>query len=140
MLLTGEVVARLAANPFVMARSDWGVDTVITYATAAMGLPIYEHNVPTGKRHALYGSLADIRTMLVECLGAVKSLCRPAARPECPIPLLDARRPQTAALGCVPETARKPHCSTATSPLRRLARRRGVECLEAGPCASRSQS
>lgn len=74
MLLTGEVVARLAANPFVMARSDWGVDTVITYATAAMGLPIYEHNVPTGKRHALYGSLADIRTMLVECLGAVKSL------------------------------------------------------------------
>ena len=57
-----------------MARSDWGVDTVITYATAAMGLPIYEHNVPTGKRHALYGSLADIRTMLVECLGAVKSL------------------------------------------------------------------
>lgn len=74
MLLTGEVVARLAADRFLVARSDWGVDTVITYATAAMGLPIYEHNVPTGKRHALYGSLADIRTMLVECLGAVKSL------------------------------------------------------------------
>lgn len=74
MLITSEVVARLAAEPLVTARSDWGVDTMITYATASMGLPIYEHNVAEGKRHALYGSLADIRTMVLECLGAVMSL------------------------------------------------------------------
>jgi mannosylglycerate synthase len=47
---------------------------VITYATTMMGLPLYEHYVAEGKRHALYGSLAEIRTMAVECLDAVRSL------------------------------------------------------------------
>ncbi len=74
LLLTGEVVARLAEAPLVTARSDWGVDTMITYASAALGVPLYEHNVASGKRHALYGSLADIRTMVLECLDAVRSL------------------------------------------------------------------
>ena len=74
ILLSQQAVAALAADPLVAERSDWGVDTLITYATATMGLPLYEHNVAEGKRHALYGSLAEIRTMVVECLDAVRSL------------------------------------------------------------------
>ncbi|MFO7298650.1 MAG: hypothetical protein DIU67_000475 [Actinomycetes bacterium] len=81
LLLSGEAVARLASDPLVTARSDWGIDTVITYTTSAMGLPLYEHLVPTGKRHALYGSLDEIRTMVLECLDAVRSL-RGLPRPD----------------------------------------------------------
>ena len=33
MLLTAEAVRRLASDPLVTARSDWGIDTMITYAT-----------------------------------------------------------------------------------------------------------
>src|SRR5690606_6059801 len=73
-LITGEVARRFAADPLVNAHADWGVDSMITYATSAMRLPLYEHNVSSGKRHALYGSLADTRTMVLECLDAVRSL------------------------------------------------------------------
>jgi mannosylglycerate synthase len=73
-LLSGELVEMLAADPAVSRRSDWGVDTLVTYATAASGLPIYEHLVASGKRHRLYGSLVELRTMVVECLDAVASL------------------------------------------------------------------
>jgi mannosylglycerate synthase len=74
ILLSGQVVERLAADRSVTSRSDWGIDTMITYATATSGLPIYEHLVAGGKRHRLYGSLAELRTMVVECLEAVASL------------------------------------------------------------------
>ncbi len=74
LLLTGPVVEALAADPFVIARSDWGIDTLITHATAVMGGANYEHNVADGKRHALYGSLTDIEDMILECLDAVASL------------------------------------------------------------------
>jgi mannosylglycerate synthase len=74
ILLVGDAVQRLANDPFVRERSDWGIDTVITYATSTMGLGIYEHNAPDGKRHALYESLTDIRDMVLECLDAVISL------------------------------------------------------------------
>jgi len=74
ILLDAEAIAALAADPFVISRSDWGIDTVITHATATLGLGIYEHNAPDGKRHALYGSLTDIRDMILECLDAVASL------------------------------------------------------------------
>ncbi len=74
LLISGGVAKALAADGFVRSRSDWGIDTVITYATAVMGAPMYEHNVSTGKRHALYGSLDEIRDMLLECLDAVRSL------------------------------------------------------------------
>ncbi len=74
LLLTAEVVEALAADEFVVARSDWGVDTVLTHATSVSGAGIYEHNARDGKRHALYGSLTDIREMLLECLDAVASL------------------------------------------------------------------
>lgn len=74
LLISGRVAERLAADPNVLERSDWGIDTVITHSTSTMGLPIYEHNVAQGKRHALYGSLDEIRLMVVECLDAARSL------------------------------------------------------------------
>jgi mannosylglycerate synthase len=82
VLLDGDVVAAIAGDPFVAARSDWGVDTILTYATAVLGVGIYEHHVADGKRHALYGSLTDIEEMLLECLDAVGSLAgRPGPDP-----------------------------------------------------------
>jgi mannosylglycerate synthase len=82
VLLDGDVVAAVAGDPFVAARSDWGVDTILTYATAVLGVGIYEHHVADGKRHALYGSLTDIEEMLLECLDAVSSLAgRPGPDP-----------------------------------------------------------
>jgi mannosylglycerate synthase len=78
VLLVREAVESLAGSEFVRDRSDWGIDTVITYATSLMGLGLYEHHVGDGKRHALYGSLDELRDMLVECLDAAGSL---AGRP-----------------------------------------------------------
>ena len=74
LLMTGEVVETLARDPFVLARSDWGIDTVLTHATSTLGVGVYEHNAPDGKRHALYGALTDIKEMVLECLDAVASL------------------------------------------------------------------
>jgi len=74
MLLSRTAVEGLASDSSVRARSDWGVDTMITHATATLGVPIYEHNVVEGKRHALYGTLSEIRTMALECLDAAISL------------------------------------------------------------------
>lgn len=95
ILISGEVAEALAGDPFVVSRSDWGIDTVITHATSVLDAGLYEHNVADGKRHALYGSLTDIRVMLLECLDAVASLAgrrRPepdamfAADPPAPVP------------------------------------------------------
>jgi hypothetical protein len=82
ILLGREAVEGLAADQFVVARSDWGIDTVITHATSVMGGGVYEHHAPDGKRHALYGSLVEIRDMVLECLDAVASLRhRPSPSP-----------------------------------------------------------
>lgn len=95
MLLTGEAIAALASDSSVQARSDWGVDTMITHATTTLGLPVYEHNVAEGKRHALYGTLDEIRAMAIECLDAVislrgkespKGVAEFAADPSAPVP------------------------------------------------------
>lgn len=74
LLITGDVVESLTAEPFVLARSDWGVDTILTHTTALLAESIFEHNIADGKRHALYGALTDIRVMILECLDAVASL------------------------------------------------------------------
>jgi mannosylglycerate synthase len=74
VLLSREAVESLATSPLVRERSDWGIDTVLTYSTSVMGLGLYEHHVTDGKRHALYGSLDELREMLVECLDAARSL------------------------------------------------------------------
>lgn len=94
LLLSAPAVEALAANPAVRARSDWGIDTMITHATACLDLGLFEHNAPDGKRHALYESLTDIRDMVLECLDAVRSLdgAPPegadfAADPPAPVPM-----------------------------------------------------
>lgn len=74
LLLSLTATRALASDAAVLDRSDWGIDTMITHATATLGLPMYEHNVRDGKRHALYGGLDEIRAMVLECLDAVRSL------------------------------------------------------------------
>ena len=64
----------LSADPRVKSQSDWGVDTAITFATIAHGLPVYESYIARGKDHALYSALTDIKVMMVECLGALQRL------------------------------------------------------------------
>ena len=97
LLLTRSVAEGLASDPLVSDRSDWGIDTIITYATAATGLPIYEHYVADGKQHALYGSLDEIRDMVVECFEAIADL---AALPT-PSPGEHVVEPETAATEAV---------------------------------------
>jgi len=74
VLLTRPALETLAGSQLVRERSDWGIDTVLTYTTSVMELGVYEHHVADGKRHALYGSLAELRDMLLECLDAAASL------------------------------------------------------------------
>ena len=82
VLLTRRAIETLAESDLVRSRSDWGIDTVLTYATSVMDLGLYEHHVADGKRHALYGSLDELREMLIECLDAAASLSgRPGPAP-----------------------------------------------------------
>ncbi len=89
LMLSDRTVVEMVKDPLVTARSDWGIDTVLTYSTAMSARPLYEHHVASGKRHALYGALDELRTMVVECLDAVSSL---AGLPD-PGPDLDADAP-----------------------------------------------
>lgn len=66
--------ATISADPRVRTQSDWGVDTVISFATLAHGLSVYESYIARGKDHALYSSLADLKVMMLECLGALQRL------------------------------------------------------------------
>jgi mannosylglycerate synthase len=74
MLLTRPVAEMLAADTRVADRSDWGIDTAITFALVGRSVPMYEVYMPQGKSHALYRGLTDLKTMLVECFDAVQSL------------------------------------------------------------------
>lgn len=74
LLFTRPVVESLVADPRVQAQSDWGIDTLYTFVTSQNGNATYEVNMSQGKAHALYGTLTDIRTMLVECFSAIQSL------------------------------------------------------------------
>ncbi|MDR9451462.1 MAG: hypothetical protein RI637_09620, partial [Acidimicrobiia bacterium] len=51
-----------------------GIDTLYTFATVRSGFSVFETYVPQGKIHKLYGSLTDIRTMVIECFAALQSL------------------------------------------------------------------
>lgn len=74
-LLTSRRIAEsLVEDQFVSSRSDWGIDTAICYATAALGEPIRETYVADGKQHALYGSLEELRDMVVECFEAARQV------------------------------------------------------------------
>jgi mannosylglycerate synthase len=74
LLFTRPVVEALVADGRVQVQSDWGVDTLYTFASVQAGYSVYETYVPQGKAHALYGGLTDLRTMLVECFSAIQSL------------------------------------------------------------------
>jgi mannosylglycerate synthase len=74
LMLVGDAIETVASAPGVSARSDWGIDTLLTHAMVDTGLSLYEHYVPAGKSHSLYGSLGELKTMLVECFDAVRSL------------------------------------------------------------------
>ena len=74
LLFKRPVVERLVADERVQAQSDWGIDTLYTFATVQYGFHVYETYVPAGKAHKLYGRLTDLRTMLVECFAAVQRL------------------------------------------------------------------
>lgn len=65
---------RIAQDDLVQAQSDWGIDTMLSYATVSNGLSICEVYVSRGKDHALYNSLADIKIMMLECLAAVQQV------------------------------------------------------------------
>lgn len=64
----------IAGDTLVREQSDWGIDTAITAITGRLGLSIYENYVAAGKDHQLYGSLAELKTMFWECLGALQRL------------------------------------------------------------------
>lgn len=74
LLLVGDAIEAVATSPGVSARSDWGIDTLLTHAMVAAGGSLYEHHVAAGKSHSLYGSLDELKTMLVECFDAVANL------------------------------------------------------------------
>ena len=74
LLFTRPVVEYLVGANDVQAQSDWGIDTLYTFATVRQGFSMFETYVPQGKMHALYGSLTDLKTMLIECFAAVQSL------------------------------------------------------------------
>lgn len=74
LLLTRRAAQTLVDEPRVTAQSDWGIDTLYTFALARAGLSLFEVYIPEGKVHKLYGALSDLRTMLRECFAAVQSL------------------------------------------------------------------
>ena len=74
LLFTRRVAERLVANEAVQQQSDWGIDTLYTFATVRSGFSVFETYVPQGKIHKLYGSLTDIQTMVIECFAAMQSL------------------------------------------------------------------
>lgn len=74
LLLVGDAIEAVATSPGVSDRSDWGIDTLLTHAMVATGRSLYEHHVAEGKSHSLYGSLEELKTMLVECFDAVANL------------------------------------------------------------------
>lgn len=74
LLFKRHVAEALVEDQRVLAQSDWGIDTLYTFATVQQGFPLFETYIPQGKAHKLYGTLTDIRTMLVECFTAIQSL------------------------------------------------------------------
>ncbi|MFQ5947664.1 MAG: mannosylglycerate synthase domain-containing protein [Acidimicrobiia bacterium] len=74
LLFKRAAVERFVSDDRVQAQSDWGIDTLYTFATVSHGLGLFEAYIPQGKQHRLYGALTDVKTMLVECFAAIQSL------------------------------------------------------------------
>ncbi len=92
--LTRSAASALWDEPEVRRRSDWGIDTTITFALLRSGMTIHEVFVPEGKAHGSYGSLADLDRMLFECLDALQRLGSTALPPSGHL-LMDAEGPVT---------------------------------------------
>jgi mannosylglycerate synthase len=73
LAFTRSAAKTIASDELVQAQSDWGIDTVLSFCTVAHGLSIYEPYISRGKDHALYGSLGDIKVMMLECLAAIQT-------------------------------------------------------------------
>lgn len=74
LLFTRRVVEHLVTEAPVQAQSDWGIDTLYTFATVKRGFSVFETYIRQGKIHKLYGSLTDLQTMVIECFAAIQSL------------------------------------------------------------------
>jgi len=74
LLMTRGVASRLLADERVLRQSDWGIDTVYTFAFASSGCYVHEVYMGVGKQHRLYGSLSQLKTMLVECFSTIQAL------------------------------------------------------------------
>lgn len=86
--LTRRAAIRLWESPQVRERSDWGIDTVLTFSMIQQGLALHEVFVAEGKEHGYYGSLTDLAEMLWECLDALQRLA-PLDLPEGDRPTID---------------------------------------------------
>lgn len=74
IVLTRSASERLIREPRVLRQSDWGIDTVYTFFAAHLEMSVYEMCMPSGKQHKLYGSLLDLRQMVIECFATIQSL------------------------------------------------------------------
>jgi mannosylglycerate synthase len=74
LLFSRDAAELMLGEPQVTAQSDWGIDTIYTFTSARLGLGVYELYMQAGKQHALYQSLGDLRTMLIECFATVQAL------------------------------------------------------------------
>ena len=74
LLMTREVAERLFADRRVIERSDWGIDTIYTWAMVKHGFSMYETYISVGKLHRLYGALSDLKEMVIECFATIQEL------------------------------------------------------------------
>ena len=81
LLVTRKIAGQLLADARVRDQSDWGIDTMYTFAFASMGCNVHEVYMPVGKQHRLYGSLSELKTMLVECFSTIHRLQRETVNP-----------------------------------------------------------
>jgi mannosylglycerate synthase len=72
ILLTKRAVEKIWEG--VKEYSNWSIDTAVTFQTVKHNLPMAEIYIPEGKMHRLYGTLGDLRQMLIECFAIFQDL------------------------------------------------------------------
>ena len=74
LMMTRDVAKNLLKDKLVINRSDWGIDTVYTWAMAKGKFSMFETYTSVGKLHKLYGALSDLKEMVVECFNTIQAL------------------------------------------------------------------
>lgn len=74
LMTVREVAEKLFQDKLVIDRSDWGIDTVYTWAIAKGKFSLFEDYVPVGKIHKLYAGLNDLKEMAIECFATIQEL------------------------------------------------------------------